>query len=132
MPARQITSIGLWTRDLTATADFYRLLGVEVPDGDDGRPSDPTFLTFPNDLAFGLGTTTAVRAYNPARPEPSGASPAMLEVGYDHPAEVDAMHATAVTAGYRSQLAPFDAFWGVRFAIIEDPDGNAVGLTAHR
>jgi uncharacterized glyoxalase superfamily protein PhnB len=24
--------------------------------------------------------------------------------------------------------APFDAFWGARYAIVEDPDGIAVGL----
>jgi len=26
------------------------------------------------------------------------------------------------------QQAPYDAFWGARYAIVEDPDGNAVGL----
>ena len=26
------------------------------------------------------------------------------------------------------QQAPYDAFWGGRFAIVEDPDGNPVGL----
>ena len=28
----------------------------------------------------------------------------------------------------RSQQPPFDAFWGARYAIVEDPDGNSVGL----
>ena len=27
-----------------------------------------------------------------------------------------------------SQQEPYDAFWGARYAIVEDPDGNAVGL----
>jgi uncharacterized glyoxalase superfamily protein PhnB len=31
-------------------------------------------------------------------------------------------------AGYGSQQPPYDAFWGSRYAIVEDPDGNAVGL----
>ena len=30
--------------------------------------------------------------------------------------------------GNRGLQAPFDAFWGARYAIIEDPDGIAVGL----
>jgi uncharacterized glyoxalase superfamily protein PhnB len=32
------------------------------------------------------------------------------------------------TAGYTSQQEPYDAFWGSRYAILEDPDGNAVGI----
>jgi len=31
-------------------------------------------------------------------------------------------------AGYGSRLAPHDAFWGGRYAILIDPDLNQVGL----
>ena len=31
-------------------------------------------------------------------------------------------------AGYRGLQEPVDAFWGARYAIIEDPDGIAVGV----
>jgi hypothetical protein len=31
-------------------------------------------------------------------------------------------------AGYRVLQLPFDAFWGARYAIVEDPDGIAIGL----
>jgi uncharacterized glyoxalase superfamily protein PhnB len=31
-------------------------------------------------------------------------------------------------ADYRGLREPHDAFWGERYAIIEDPDGIAVGL----
>jgi uncharacterized glyoxalase superfamily protein PhnB len=44
--------------------------------------------------------------------------------------EVDRVHARVTAAGYRSQKAPEDAFWGARYAIVEDPDGNAVGITS--
>ena len=33
-----------------------------------------------------------------------------------------------IGAGYRGLQEPHDAFWGARYAIIEDPDGIAVGL----
>jgi uncharacterized glyoxalase superfamily protein PhnB len=33
-----------------------------------------------------------------------------------------------IGAGYRGLQEPDDAFWGARYAIIEDPDGIAVGL----
>jgi hypothetical protein len=41
--------------------------------------------------------------------------------------EIDASVAFSA-AGYRAQQAPYDAFWGARYAIVEDPDGNAIGL----
>jgi uncharacterized glyoxalase superfamily protein PhnB len=41
---------------------------------------------------------------------------------------VDQLYAAATGAGCGSQQAPYDAFWGARYAIVEDPDGNAVGL----
>lgn len=31
-------------------------------------------------------------------------------------------------AGYRGLQPPFDAFWGARYAVIEGPDGVAVGI----
>jgi len=31
-------------------------------------------------------------------------------------------------AGHRGLREPHDAFWGARYAILEDPDGIAVGL----
>ena len=31
------------------------------------------------------------------------------------------MHARLTAAGYPSNLAPFDAFWGSRYAIVEGP-----------
>jgi uncharacterized glyoxalase superfamily protein PhnB len=32
------------------------------------------------------------------------------------------------SAGYSALAAPYDAFWGARYAIVEDPNGIAVGL----
>jgi uncharacterized glyoxalase superfamily protein PhnB len=41
---------------------------------------------------------------------------------------VDATYADLTGAGYAGLQAPYDAFWGARYAIVEDPDGIAVGL----
>jgi len=37
------------------------------------------------------------------------------------------LHAVTST-GYRGLQPPFDAFWRARCAIVEDPDGIAIGL----
>jgi uncharacterized glyoxalase superfamily protein PhnB len=48
----------------------------------------------------------------------------------DSPAEVDAAYARITAAGYTGRKAPWDAFWGQRYAVVEDPDGNGVDLFA--
>ncbi len=41
---------------------------------------------------------------------------------------VDQTYADLTAAGARGQQSLFDAFWGSRYAVVEDPDGNAVGI----
>jgi len=41
---------------------------------------------------------------------------------------VDHRFSSLTNAGYRGLQPPFDAFWGARYAIVEDPDGVAIGL----
>jgi uncharacterized glyoxalase superfamily protein PhnB len=48
----------------------------------------------------------------------------------DSPPEVDAVYARVVEAGFRGEKAPWDAFWGQRYAQLVDPDGVPVDLYA--
>jgi uncharacterized glyoxalase superfamily protein PhnB len=41
---------------------------------------------------------------------------------------VDEIYRDLVESGYRGKQEPYDAFWGARYAVVEDPDGNAVGI----
>jgi len=41
---------------------------------------------------------------------------------------VDATYHELVAAGYEGRQPPYDTFWGARYAVIADPDGNDVGL----
>jgi uncharacterized glyoxalase superfamily protein PhnB len=40
------------------------------------------------------------------------------------------VYAELIGAGYTGHKAPWDAFWGTRYAIVKDPDGNGVDLFA--
>jgi catechol 2,3-dioxygenase-like lactoylglutathione lyase family enzyme len=66
-------------------------------------------------------------------------------VGLDVPSESDDQpHAEAelepgrgrrrvgelTSAGYEGHLAPWDAVWGMRYAVVRDPDGTPVDLFA--
>ena len=46
------------------------------------------------------------------------------------PAEVDEAYAALTGAGADGHLEPWDAFWGMRYAMVHDPDGNGVDLFA--
>ena len=41
---------------------------------------------------------------------------------------VDETYARLVNAGFAGRQSPYDAFWGSRYAVAADPDGNDVGL----
>jgi uncharacterized glyoxalase superfamily protein PhnB len=40
------------------------------------------------------------------------------------------MYDRVVAAGHHGKTAPWDAFWGQRYATVLDPDGNQVDLFA--
>ena len=45
-----------------------------------------------------------------------------------HADEVDAVYQRVVALGYTASQPPYYTFWGSRYAIVVDPDGNHVGL----
>jgi uncharacterized glyoxalase superfamily protein PhnB len=51
-------------------------------------------------------------------------------LGFSFPSReaVDERYADLVGAGYVGRQPPYDAFWGARYAVVQDPDGNDVGL----
>jgi uncharacterized glyoxalase superfamily protein PhnB len=53
-----------------------------------------------------------------------------LVLGFSLPTReaVDDLYADLTGAGHVGREAPHDAFWGSRYAIVQDPDGNDVGL----
>lgn len=53
-----------------------------------------------------------------------------MAFGFGSPAEVDEAYETLVGKGYEGHKAPWDGFWGMRYALIRDPDGNSVDLFA--
>src|SRR5205085_12433399 len=79
-----------------------------------------------------LGTAELTRSYDPNWREPSGAATNTLNFALPSRKAVDEMYAELTSAGYAGHLAPIDAFWGQRFAIVDDPDGNIIGLQSPR
>ena len=57
-----------------------------------------------------------------------GGSGAVLGFKVDTRDEVDALVAALAAEGVAVQQEPYDAFWGARYAVVSDPDGNGVGI----
>jgi uncharacterized glyoxalase superfamily protein PhnB len=118
--------IGLVVADMGASLAFYRRLGLDIPPDSDNEPH--VEATLPGGLRFAWDTVATVRSFDPSY-QHAGAATGLAFL-CDAPSEVDKVYDELVDAGYRGHKAPWDAFWGQRYATVEDPDGNHVDLFA--
>ncbi len=120
--------IGLVVADMAASLAFYRRLGVEVPPGADDEPHVEAAL--PGGLRLAWDTEATVRSFRPDWTPSGGDSRIGLAFDCGSPTGVDAVYAELTAAGHTGRLEPWDAFWGQRYAVVHDPDGNTVDLFA--
>ena len=125
--AARFDAIGIIVEDMAASLAFYRLLGVDLVDG--AETESHVEASMRGGIRIMWDTIELVRSFSTWEP-PAGGHQIGLAFLCDHPGEVDELHQTLVTAGHRSHHAPFDAFWGQRYATVLDPDGNPVDLFA--
>jgi len=124
--APDLHMLNLIVGDMAASLDFYRRL-VAVPDDTDTLAAHLQ-LRMPRGFSMELDTADSVRLWHAGwRADPSSAG---VVIGFSLPtrAAVDERYAELTAAGYPGRQPPFDAFWGARYAIVADPDGNDVGL----
>jgi len=122
----KLYGLHLFVRDMGASLAFYRRLGLVFPAGADGHAHVALELEGGFELSF--GTFALTRGYDSAFAEPRGGSPNSLQFSVDRRDDVDRIYGELTRAGYKGHLAPHDAFWGARYAAVDDPDGNVVGL----
>lgn len=120
--------IGIVVKDMAAALRFYRLLGLAIPDG--AEAEDHVEITLSTGLRIAWDTVSLVQSFDPTWTPPSGGHAMGLAFLCASPAEVDSTHAALVAQGYTSHKAPWDAFWGQRYAQVSDPDGNVIDLFA--
>ncbi|MFC1403117.1 MULTISPECIES: VOC family protein [Streptacidiphilus] len=120
--------ISIVTADMAAALAFYRRLGLDIPLGVEDEPHVET--TLPGGFRVAWDTVATVRSLDPGWTPPQGGHPSALAFRCEDPAEVDKVYAELTAAGYRSHREPWDAFWGQRYAVVLDPDGNPTDLFA--
>lgn len=119
--------IGIVTADLAASLSFYRALGVEIPPEADTQPH--VEVTLAGGVRLAWDTEQTIRSFHPGW---SGGADGRVALAFRlaDPAAVDSAYGEMVAAGAAGDLEPFDAFWGQRYAVLRDPDGNTVDLFA--
>lgn len=121
--------VELVVSDMAATLAFYRRLGLTVGTEADDQPHVEVDLGGGVRLAF--DTEATIRSFDPTwSPPPAGGHRVALAFACDSPEEVDAAYAEVTGTGHHGHLEPWDAFWGMRYAVLHDPDGTPVDLFA--
>ena len=124
----KLLGVYLFVRDLGASLDFYERLGLPIE-----RVSKVfARATTKNGPTIEFGSRELTLSYDPDWKEPTG--PATNTINFELPSReaVDELYAKLVAAGYKGHLAPCDPPWQARFALVDDPDGNVIGLHSKR
>jgi uncharacterized glyoxalase superfamily protein PhnB len=116
-------TVDIITADVNASAEFYRRLGIDIPEVWEAEGA--AHHVDVRASGIDIDSRSLTRGYNPRWPDASG-----VVLMFDVPTReaVDEKFAELTGAGYAAHLDPFDAFWGARYAIVDDPDGNHVGI----
>ena len=123
-----LNQINLIVQDMEAALAFYRRLGLTIGDTDPAWEMHHRSAVMANGISLDFDSVEFASQWNGGWPGRTGGGMGVLGFAMPSREAVDKVYADLTAAGYKSQQMPYDAFWGSRFAVVEDPDGNAVGL----
>jgi uncharacterized glyoxalase superfamily protein PhnB len=126
----QFDVVGLIVSDLHRAVGFYARLGIRFPDEIDPMDHGHVEAELPGGLRFTLDAEESIRSFDPGWSPPSGGHRVALAFRCESPEEVDRLYRELTDAGAQSHKEPWDAFWGQRYAQVQDPDGSIVDLFA--
>jgi predicted lactoylglutathione lyase len=122
----RFTMVVLLIEDLPRSLAFYRLLGVEFPPDADQRRDIQVSIGDEHQLVLTTSFAAAIPGYEPG----IGASKIVLEFFVDGNPAVDATYRQVTEAGHPGRREPFVTDFGAYMAMVDDPDGNVVLITA--
>jgi predicted lactoylglutathione lyase len=132
--ALELYMIGLVAQDMGKSLEFYQRLGLAIPEGSEGQThieiKMESGLTFFLDSKPSRWDPNFVKKNDPERMETSDTYPLLLEFYLKSQATVEAKYKELTGFGYPSHLAPYKTSFGMYFAMVNDPDGNTILLSA--
>ena len=131
-----LDQLNLVVRDMDAAIAFYRALGLAVPDEDIWRTESGAHhvvMHMPGGFELALDSYPLAAEYNAGwRPVSDPGSRTVMSFRLADAAAVDATYERLAALGHHPAQPPYYTFWGSRYAIVADPDGNHVGLMSPR
>lgn len=121
-----LTGVNLFVSDMKQTVDFYRRLGLTIDD-DHTWGAHHVPVKMPNGFELEFDSVELTKSYDSGWQGPED-SKSVLVFSVATRDAVDQLYGELTEAGYNGQQPPFDAFWGARYAVLVDPDGNNVGV----
>lgn len=122
----KLNAIGIVVQDMSRSLKFYRQLGLEFAGGADAEQHVEAKIGEGVMLMFDLADM--VRTFDPVWTAPDGSPRVSLAFECENPAAVDERYAELLAAGAGVRRPPWDAVWGMRYALLLDPDGNGIDL----
>ncbi len=121
-----LDQLNIVVRDMDAAVDFYRRLGIDIPETLPEWQAHHRTADIGGEVDLDFDSTAFTPQWDAGWP----ASRPGVVVGFRVATreDVDDLYAELTGAGHVGQQTPYDAFWGARYALVEDPSGNAVGL----
>jgi catechol 2,3-dioxygenase-like lactoylglutathione lyase family enzyme len=132
--ALDLYMIGLIVQDMEKAVEFYRRLGLDIPAGSEKQAHVQ--------VKMGGGLTFFLDS-KPTRWDPGfgeqpgreqiGASDgyrSILEFYLKERAILEAKYTELLDFGYQGFRAPYETAFGMYFAMVKDPDGNTILLSA--
>lgn len=127
MATPKLAMFGFIVEDMARSLAFYRKLGMEFPEGSDEREG----FVIPIGGGLQMFWSTVFAAKNdPKWTPPSGGYGMLIEFFVEGREAVDALYESLVADGHPGRKPPFVADFGAYMALVEDPDGNTVLITA--
>ena len=132
--ALELYMLGLIVQDMPTALAFYRRLGLAIPDGSETQSH--VEVKMGSGMTFFLDskpTRWDPRFGTQSDPERSAAGdryPVILEFYLKEQAALEAKYTELMDCGYQGFREPYATSFGMYFAMVKDPAGNTVLLSA--
>lgn len=122
----KLNAIGIVSSDIKKTIHFYKLLGLNLEQFEDSEHYEGVSES---GLRIMADSEELMQKVYPGFKKPEKSS---LTLGFElnSAKEVNNKYSEIIDNGFASLTEPWDAFWGQRYARVEDPDGNPIDLFA--
>jgi predicted lactoylglutathione lyase len=121
--------VGVIVEDMPRALEFYRRLGVEFPEGSEDKQHVEVKM---GNMTFFLNHKALNAKWDPSKTEPAGGYRIILEFYLKTIEAVDSKFAEMTGYGYKAHQTPFYPNTSLYFAMIDDPDGNTILLSAFK